>query len=151
MIQAIMVSSRSTCNRANVGAVIIKDNREISTGYNGSPAGLPHCDDKGHDLLNGHCVRTVHAEANAILQCAKTGISSNGAILYVTHFPCKDCTKLIIQAGISKVYYFYEYRKDPRAIEWFSEAHIEVKHLDYSTDISDRLEKLSNDIRLDTK
>lgn len=100
-------AQRSTCSRLNVGAVIAKDSRIISTGYNGVPAGLPHCE---HDGTEESCGKAVHAEANAIAFAARNGISTEGATLYVTHSPCLDCAKLIINAGISTVYYRTPYR-----------------------------------------
>lgn len=115
---AIMVSKRSTCDRAFVGCVLVnKDHRIVSTGYNGSVAGNPHCDEIGHTLRDGHCIATIHAEMNALLYCAKAGISAEGCICYVTHFPCLNCTKSLIQAGISKIYYLEAYRVDDYAIE----------------------------------
>jgi dCMP deaminase len=104
---AEIASSRSTCDRRHVGAVIVKDKVVLSTGYNGSPRGLDHCDDVGHEIVGGHCVRTVHAEANAIAiaQAALKGVSINGACIYLTNSPCYDCFKMIINAGIREVKY----------------------------------------------
>ena len=93
---AVEVSKRSTCDRKNVGAVIVKDKMILSTGYNGSIRGLPHCDEIGHEMVNGHCVRTTHAEANAIVQAAKNGVKIKGSEIYVTASPCYDCFKLIV-------------------------------------------------------
>lgn len=106
---AILVAERSTCDRAHVGCVITKNNRIISTGYNGSPHGMPHCDDYGHLMIGGHCVRTVHAEANAIIH-AKEDLS--GAIVYITHQPCVNCSNLLSMVGASKVYYRHGYQRD---------------------------------------
>lgn len=123
---AVTVASRSTCDRAFVGCILVnKDNRIVSTGYNGSVAGNPHCDDVGHTMRNDHCIATIHAEMNAILYCAKEGISLKGTICYVTHFPCLNCTKALIQAGISKIYYKEGYRIDPYAIELLNRNSIE--------------------------
>jgi len=110
---AEMVSTRSTCLRRKVGAVLVKDKRIISTGYNGSPSGLKHCEEVGclreklgvpsgerHELCRG-----LHAEQNAIIQAALHGVSTKGAILYCTHCPCSLCTKMLINAGISRVVY----------------------------------------------
>jgi len=102
---AEMVSSRSTCDRRHVGAVIVKNKVVLSTGYNGAPRGLSHCDDVGHEIVDGHCVRTVHGEANAIAQAARNGVSIEGASLYLTHSPCYDCFKMIVNTGISDVKY----------------------------------------------
>ena len=106
---AKQVAERSTCDRAHVGCVLVKDNRIIATGYNGSPSGQPHCDDAGHFISGEHCVRTIHAELNALLQCAIVGTSSNCTTCYVTHFPCYECTKALIQAGISRMVFAEEY------------------------------------------
>lgn len=102
---AKVVARRSTCGRANVGAVIVKNKVILSTGYNGAPRGLAHCDDMSHEIIDGHCVRTVHAEANAIAQAAKNGISIEGASFYLTISPCYDCFKMMVNAGIKEVVY----------------------------------------------
>lgn len=106
---AATIAKRATCDRKHVGAVIVRDKMILSTGYNGSPRGLPHCDDVGHDLreMGGRqsCVRTVHAESNAVAQAARSGVSIEGATLYVTACPCLDCAKLVINAGIIRVVY----------------------------------------------
>jgi dCMP deaminase len=113
-----LVASRSTCDRAWVGCVIVNDsNRIVSTGYNGSVSGNPHCDDVGHTMRDGHCIATIHAEMNALLYCAKEGIPVNNCVAYVTHFPCLNCTKSLIQAGIKKIYYKNDYRVDDYAVE----------------------------------
>jgi dCMP deaminase len=110
------VSTRSTCDRKLVGAVIVRDKTILSTGYNGSVRGLPHCDEEGHMMENGHCVRTIHAEANAIVQAAKNGVSIDKAEIYVTASPCWWCFKMIANAGIKKIYYG-EFYRDERIIE----------------------------------
>ena len=102
---AKVVATRATCDRANVGAVIAKNKVILSTGYNGAPRGLPHCDDVGHEIVNGHCIRTIHAEANAVAQAARNGTSVEGATIYLTVSPCYDCFKMIINAGIKDVMY----------------------------------------------
>ncbi len=109
-----LVATRSTCDRKHVGAILVKDNRILSTGYNGSLRGLPHCDDVGHDMIDGHCVRTVHGEANAIATAASQGISLEGSTLYCNVYPCWSCFKLIISAGITEVVYQGIYNPDPR-------------------------------------
>lgn len=122
-----MVATRSTCDRAFVGCTLVnKDNRIVSTGYNGSVAGNPHCDEVGHVLRDGHCIATIHAEMNALLYCAKEGISVKGATAYITHFPCLNCTKALIQAGIAKIVYKHDYRIDDYALELFRKNNIEV-------------------------
>lgn len=128
---AITVSQRGTCDRAYVGCVIVnKENRIVSTGYNGSIKGNPHCDEIGHTMRDGHCIATIHAEMNALLYCAKEGISVNGCIAYVTHFPCLNCTKSLIQAGISKIYYNNAYRVDDYAIKLLERNKIPYIKLD---------------------
>ena len=99
------VATRSTCDRKHVGAVIVREKTILSTGYNGSIKGLPHCDEVGCEMVDGHCVRTTHAEANAIVQAAKNGIQINQSEIYVTASPCYDCFKLIANAGINVIYY----------------------------------------------
>src|SRR5690625_6041716 len=103
--QIHLLSLRSTCTRLMVGATIVRENRIIAGGYNGSVSGSVHCIDEGCYVMDGHCVRTVHAEMNALLQCAKFGVPTEGAEVYVTHFPCLQCSKALIQAGISRIDY----------------------------------------------
>ncbi len=102
---AQVVSKRSTCNRRSVGAVLVRDKRILTTGYNGSPPGLPHCHDEGCLLVDGHCVRAIHAEQNAIIQAAVHGIDIRGATCYVTSSPCVHCAKMLIGAGIVRIVY----------------------------------------------
>jgi len=115
MLQALVISTRSTCNRLSVGATIVRDKRIIAAGYNGSVSGDDHCLDAGCYLVDGHCVRTIHAEMNAVLQCAKFGEATDGAEIYVTDFPCLQCTKMLLQAGIRKITYMRNYHNDPYA------------------------------------
>lgn len=112
---AHVVANRGTCSRAQVGAVIARDGRILVTGYNGPPAGMPHCTDPlGCSVLDraasGGCVRAVHAEANAIAYAARHGISTEGADLYCTHLPCLKCAELIINSGLARVFYHSDYR-----------------------------------------
>jgi len=107
---AEQAASRSTCDRKHVGAVIVRDKTILSTGYNGSVCGMPHCDDVGHMMENDHCIATVHAEANAIIQAAKNGVSVNAADIYVTASPCWHCFKLIANSGIKRIFYGEFYR-----------------------------------------
>ncbi len=124
---ARVVASRATCDRKKVGAVIVKDKTILSTGYNGSIRGLPHCDDVGHDMdEGGHCVRTVHAEANAIVQAARHGVAIDGATIYVTASPCWNCFKLIANAGIKRVFYM-EFYRDERIFDTAKALGIELK------------------------
>lgn len=99
-----IVATRATCDRLSAGALLVKGQRIISTGYNGAPPGLVHCDNQGHLLENEHCVRTIHAEHNAILQAAVTGgASTSGSTLYTLYSPCIHCAKYIATAGITRV------------------------------------------------
>jgi dCMP deaminase len=109
---ARQAATRSTCDRKSVGAVIVRDKTILSTGYNGSIRGMPHCDEVGHDLENGHCVATIHAEANAIIQAARNGVNISGAEIYTTASPCWNCFKLIANVGIRRIYYGEFYRDE---------------------------------------
>lgn len=113
---AAQAATRATCPRKHVGAVIVRDRAVLSTGYNGSLRGLSHCEDVGCVMEDGHCVTTVHAEANAILQAAKNGIPIDNAELYTTASPCWPCFKMIANAGIRKIYYG-EFYRDERSRE----------------------------------
>lgn len=122
-----MVATRSTCDRAFVGCILVnKDNRIVSTGYNGSLSGNPSCDEIGHTMRDGHCIATIHAEMNALLYCAKEGIKVNGCKCYVTHFPCLNCTKALLQAGITEIYYKDDYRVDEYALELIKNNNIKL-------------------------
>jgi dCMP deaminase len=110
LLLAKTVALRSTCPKAQVGAVIVRDGSIISTGYNGAPIGEKHCYEVGHNEVAGHCQRAVHAELNAILQAAKHGNATNGSTLYITHFPCNHCLKAIKNAGILKIVYEVAYK-----------------------------------------
>lgn len=121
----LQVARRATCPRASVGAVIVRDKRILTTGYNGAPAGLPHCTEVGCLVINNHCVRVLHAEQNAIIQGALHGVDVSGATLYVTHQPCLNCAKMIINAGICRVVYAGDY-PDEIACEFFKQAGVEM-------------------------
>ena len=110
---AKIASSRSTCNRKHVGAIIVKENTILSTGYNGSIKGSPHCDEIGHLMVHDHCVRTVHAEAYAIVQAAKNGVSVDKPTIYTTSSPCSGCFNLIVNSGIIEIKYGEVYRELP--------------------------------------
>ena len=99
------VATRATCPRARVGAVLTRDKRILTTGYNGAPSGIPHCTDVGCIMVDGHCLRATHAEANAIVQGALHGVSTQGATAYCTHQPCAGCSKLLISAGVVRIVY----------------------------------------------
>ncbi len=99
------VATRATCPRAGVGAVLVRKHRILTTGYNGAPRGVPHCLDAGCTMVDGHCLRATHAEANAIVQGALHGVSLEGATAYCTHEPCAGCSKLLISAGVVRIVY----------------------------------------------
>jgi dCMP deaminase len=109
---ARVVATRSTCDRKHVGAVIVRDRTILSTGYNGSIRGMAHCDEAGHMMEAGHCVATIHAETNSILQAAKNGVRIEGAEIYTTASPCWNCFKMIANAGIRTIYYGEFYRDE---------------------------------------
>jgi dCMP deaminase len=121
------VATRSTCDRKFVGAVIVREKMILATGYNGSIRGLPHCDEEGHLMEDGHCVRTVHAEANAIVQAARNGVRVENADIYVTASPCFGCFKLVANAGIRRIV-FGEFYRDHRIFEFSKELGIELVH-----------------------
>ena len=122
---ARQVATRATCDRKHVGAVLVRDRTILSTGYNGSIRGLPHCDDAGHMMENGHCVATVHAEANAIIQAAKNGVRIDGATIYTSASPCWSCFKLIANSGCVRIV-FGEFYRDPRIFEYSAKLGIEL-------------------------
>lgn len=124
---AHVISHRGTCERSQVGVVIARDARIIATGYVGSPSGSPHCSEVGCELGNhGGCIRTVHAEANAIAFAARSGIPTESCVLYSTLAPCRECAKLIINSGIRRVVFHHTYR-DPGGIELLDSAGIVVE------------------------
>ena len=122
------VATRSTCDRKHVGAVIVRGKTILATGYNGSIRGLAHCDDAGHKMENTHCVRTIHAEANAIVQSARHGVRLEDSEIYVTASPCYDCFKLIANTGINKIY-FGDFYRDEQIMEHAKELGIELVDL----------------------
>lgn len=128
-------SSRATCDRGKSGCVIVRDKQVLATGYVGSPAGLPHCDDVGHLMkkviqengeISEHCLRTVHAEQNAICQAAKRGISIEGATVYQRMTPCRTCAMLLINCGIKKVVCERKYQLAEESEQLLAEAGIEL-------------------------
>jgi len=122
MAIARAVATRATCSRRAVGAVIVKDKRILTTGYNGAPVGLRHCDHSdGGDMLHGHCARSTHAEQNAIVQASRYGVPIAGSALYCTAHACLTCAKLLINAGITRVVYEDAY-PDDLANDLFLEA-----------------------------
>ena len=127
MAIAKIIAARGTCDRLYAGSVLVKDNRIIATGYNGSPAGLPHCDDVGHLLEEGHCVRTIHGEHNSLLQAARQGGTSTfGSTMYTKYSPCIHCSKYVIACGIKKVVVGKIYR-NPQAVDMLKEAGVAVE------------------------
>ena len=104
----LTTASRSSCNRLHVGCILVKDNRIISQGYNGFLSGHPH----ESIIVHNHEIATIHAEQNAIIDCAKRGVNCNISIAYITHFPCLNCLKMLVQAGIEKIYYIDDYKND---------------------------------------
>ena len=122
---AQVVATRSTCPRKYVGSVLVRDRTILSTGYNGSIRGMPHCSDVGHMMEEGHCVATIHAEANAIVQAARNGVRIEGASIYVTASPCWSCFKLIANAGIKEIFYG-EFYRDERIFEFAQRLEIEL-------------------------
>jgi dCMP deaminase len=136
MEMAHLIATRSTCLRRKVGAVIVKDKRVLTTGYNGAPKGLEHCEKTGcirqqrnvpsgerHELCRG-----VHAEQNAIIQAAVFGVSIEGSTIYITNYPCSVCAKLMLNAGLGEVVYDGDY-KDDLALQLLGEGNIKVRHL----------------------
>lgn len=129
------VATRATCDRGRSGCVVVKDKRIVCTGYVGSPPGLPHCDEAGHEIrkvmdddgtLRSHCVRTIHAEQNAICQAARNGISLDGATLYCTMEPCRVCAMLVVSVGIRRVVAKRRYHAAHDARQLFAEAGVEL-------------------------
>jgi dCMP deaminase len=138
------VSKRATCDRGRSGCVIVKDKRIMTTGYVGAPSGLPHCDEAGHDMRkvlddNGnvtqHCVRTLHAEQNAIIQAARFGIPLEDATLYCKMTPCRTCAMMIINAGIKRVVCEKRYHADEDTKQMLKQARVEL------TVLNDKVEK----------
>ncbi len=123
------VATRSTCDRKHVGAVIVRDKTILSTGYNGSIRDLPHCDEVGHEMESDHCIRTIHAEANAIVQAARNGVQIDNTEIFITASPCYDCFKMIANAGI-KIIYYGEFYREERIITHAKELGIKLVHLE---------------------
>ena len=128
---ARVVSSRSTCDRKFVGAVIVRDKTILSTGYNGSIRGMPHCSEVGHMMEEGHCVATIHAESNAILQAAKNGVAIDDSSIYVTASPCWSCFKQVANSGIRRIVYG-EFYRDNRIFDVAKQLNIELQHLPFN-------------------
>lgn len=122
---AFLISSRSSCNRLHVGCVLVKDTRIISVGYNGFLPKTPHTS----FVRDGHEIATVHAEQNAISDCAKRGVDCNNCTAYVTHYPCINCAKILIAAGITKIIYNTDYKNDPIVDELAKLSQITIKKM----------------------
>lgn len=122
---AAKVAERATCDRKHVGSVLVLDRTILSTGYNGSVSGMDHCDDIGHLLMEGRCQRTVHSEANAIVQAARRGVAIDGATCYVTAQPCWNCFKLLANAGIKRIV-FGEFYGDRSVVQEAAKAGVEM-------------------------
>lgn len=125
---AKVVATRATCDRKHVGAVIVRDRTILSTGYNGSIRGMPHCDEVGHMMDDGHCVATIHAEMNAIIQAARNGVRLEGASIYITASPCWSCFKALANAGILRICYG-EFYRDERSFQVAAHLGIEMVHV----------------------
>lgn len=132
------VSERATCDRGRSGCVIVRDKQLLVSGYVGSPIGLPHCDDVGHQMkkmihedgsITQHCVRTVHAEQNAICQAARLGISLQGATLYCRMTPCRTCAMLIVNCGITSIVCEKKYHAGNESEEIFNQAGVQFKYI----------------------
>lgn len=152
MALARIVGTRSTCDRLRAGAVLVKDKRIISTGYNGSPPGLPHCDGaEGHLMEEGHCVRTIHGEHNAILQAGiMPGASTAGSTLYSKFAPCIHCTKYVIAAGVKRVVVGKIYRGSD-SLKYLEKAGIEVEMYKENTEWNKMLSDMFSEEIEDTK
>ncbi len=129
---AKQISTRGTCDRLRVGAVFVRDNRILATGYNGALPGQQHCDDVGHMMHNGSCIRSIHAETNAIAQASKHGVSLDDSFLYVTHLPCLNCYKIVLATGCKRVYFG----------EWYGATPVDTYRLFQGMS---RLERVKND------
>jgi len=132
------ISKRATCDRGRSGCVIVKNKQILVTGYVGSPMGLPHCDEVGHQMkkmlnedgsISEHCVRTVHAEQNAVCQAAKLGVSIDGATVYCRMTPCRVCAMLLINCGIKRVVCERRYHAGAESEEMFKKVGIELEFI----------------------
>lgn len=137
------VGTRATCDRGRSGCVIVRDKQILVTGYVGAPKGLPHCDEVGHQMKTTthedgrqtqHCVRSTHAEQNAIVQAAKLGVSILGGTLYCKMTPCSVCAKMIINAGIVRVHCEKRYHAGGESEEMFRQVGIELQYVDESVE-----------------
>jgi len=120
-----ITAKRSSCSRLNVGCLLVKDNRIISQGYNGHLPGLPH----ESIMENGHEIATIHAEQNALVDCAKRGASCDECTAYITHYPCLNCTKLLLAGGINKIRYIHDYHNNENVISFCEQMNVDIKKL----------------------
>ena len=141
------IAKRATCDRGRSGCVIARDNQILATGYVGAPAGLEHCDDVGHlfkktvhqdGTVTNHCVRSVHAEQNAICQAARRGIAIEGATLYCKMTPCRACAMMIINCGIVRVVCEHKYHAGAESEAMFAEVGIPVEYVEETVEQYDR-------------
>ena len=131
-----LTSTRSTCNRLKVGCILVHDNRIVSQGYNGF---LPRCPHVSH-IRDNHELGTVHAEQNAIVDCAKRGVSCNNCEAYITHYPCLNCTKILLSGGIKKIHYINDYRNDELVAQFCKQKGCEISK------ITEKYNKLEEDL-----
>ncbi|CAK1225051.1 deoxycytidylate deaminase [Fructobacillus tropaeoli] len=137
--QAAILSTRSTCTRRHVGAILVKDHRIIASGYNGAVSGTPHCTEVGDYIVDGHCIRAVHAEQNALMQAASMGIAVEGSEVYVTDVPCVQCTKLLLQAGITKINFMRDYRNDEFAESLLKEKNVALVQVPFESQTAEQI------------
>jgi dCMP deaminase len=141
---AMLASERATCPRMHCGCVLVSDKNVVATGYNGSIPGDAHCDDVGCLLVDNHCVRTVHAEMNAMTQAAKRGHPVDGATAYVTNMPCTTCAKALVAAGVKRVVVFSDYH-DTLALQFFNKGGVKIDKIAMpSTEIHYNLKNYSS-------
>lgn len=126
---AMLASERATCPRMHCGCVLVKDRFVLATGYNGSLPGQPHCDDVGCLIVENHCVRTNHAEINALIQATTHGVNVKGATAYITNMSCTTCAKALIAAGIKRVVVFSDYH-DTLATDFYTKAGVDIDKMD---------------------
>ncbi len=121
----LLTATRSACHRLHVGCILVKNNRIVAQGYNGYLPGIEHMP----LMRNGHNIGTIHAEQNAVLDCAKRGVSCDGTIAYITHYPCFNCLKTLAVAGIREIKYIENYNNDPLILEFAKLAKIDIKQI----------------------
>ena len=126
---AMLASERATCPRMHCGCVLVKDRFVLATGYNGSLPGQPHCEDEGCLIVDNHCVRTNHAEINAVVQATRHGVNIVGSTAYITNMSCTTCAKALIAAGIKRVVMFSDYH-DTLATKFYNDAGVEIEKMD---------------------